>query len=62
MQLVSRAARTVPGSVALDAPPFLQRARVHCVETELIEQTGNRGLGALVITGNNQRPTILQTS
>src|ERR1700674_2214199 len=59
-QLLCRAARTVSWSVALDAPPFFQRASVHRVEAELIEQTGDRGLRTQVVTGNHQRATILR--
>ena len=39
-QFLRRAARTVTRSVTLNAPPLPQRARVNCVEAELIEQTG----------------------
>lgn len=46
--------------VALDAPPFFKRARVHDVEAELIEQMGNGSLRTLVVTGNRQRATILR--
>ncbi len=59
-QFLSRTARTVSGGIPLDAPPFFERACVHSVETELIEQMGNGGLGALIITSNHQRATILR--
>ena len=59
-QLLRRATRTVAGRVALDAPAFLQRPRVDRVEAELVEQLGDRGLGALVVAGDDQRATILR--
>src|SRR5208337_4637289 len=59
-QLLRRAARAVARSVALDAPPFFQRACVHRVEAELIEQTCDRGLRTGVIAGDHQRATVLR--
>ena len=58
-QLLRRATRTVAGRIALDAPSFLQRARIDRVEAELVEQAGDRGLGPLVVASDDQRATIL---
>src|SRR5579864_1992691 len=58
-QLLRRAPRTVAGRIALDTPTFLQRPRIHRVESELIEQTGDRRLGPGVVAGDGQRATIL---
>ena len=60
-QFFHRAAWTVAGRIALDAPPFLQRTSVDRVEAELVEQVRHRGLGAGVVAGDDQRPAVLRT-
>src|SRR5215204_677653 len=57
-QFVRRAARSVPGRVALDAPAFLQRPGIHGVEPELIEQMRDRGLGSLIVAGNDEGTSV----
>ena len=59
-QFLRRASRTVAGGITLNAPPFLQRTRVHRVEPELVEQTRNGGLGCRVVAGDDQGSTILR--
>ena len=59
-QLLRGAARTVAGRIALNAPSFPQWARIHRVEAELVQQTGNRGLGLLVVAGDDRSATILR--
>ena len=59
-QCLRRASRTVAGGIALNAPPVLQRTRIHGVEPELVEQTCNGGLGLRVVAGDDQCPTILR--
>src|SRR5215203_3672508 len=57
-QRLCRAARTVAGRVPLNAPAFLERARVDRVEPELIEQMRNRRFGLTVVTSDDERPAI----
>src|ERR1700730_14073055 len=58
-QFLSRSARTVAGSVALDTPSLFQRACVYRIETELVEQMGHSGFGIFVVTSDDQRAAIL---
>src|SRR5437660_2245125 len=57
-QLLRRSARTVAGRVALNPPPFSQRARIHSIEPKLIDQLRHCGLSALIVAGDHQRATI----
>jgi len=61
-QFLCRSARTVAGSVALDAPPLSQRACVYRIEAELVEQMGHSGFGIFVVTSDDQGAAILRAS
>src|SRR5438034_2464794 len=61
-QVLRRAPRAVSGSITLDTPPLPQRARIHRVEAELIEQTSDRHLGPWIVPGDDQRAAILRAS
>src|SRR5688572_33385877 len=59
-QLFGGAAWSVSRRIALDAPPFLQRSSVDCIETESIEQVRHCRLGARVVAGDDERPAVLR--
>ena len=61
-QFLCRATRSVTGGIALDAPPLVQRDCVYRIEAKLVEQMSDRGLGLYIVTGDDQRATILRSS
>src|ERR1035441_6582077 len=61
-EFLCRSAWTIAGGIALDAPPLFQRARIHRIEAELVEQMGYSGLRIFVVTSDDQRATILCAS
>ena len=59
-QLFGRAAWPVARGIALDAPSLLQRSRIHGVEAELVQKSGDYyGLGVRIITCDDERAPIL---
>jgi hypothetical protein len=58
----SRATGAAARSVALDTPTLFQWARVHRIETELIDQTGDLSFGVLIVAGDGQCSAILRAS
>ena len=56
--LVGRPPRTIPRSIRLDPPAFLERAGVHRVEPELVQQAGHRRFGLAIVAGEHQRAAI----
>ena len=61
-KFLCRSARTVAGGVALDTPPLSQRACIHRIEAELVEQMGHAGFSIFVVTSDDQRAAILRAS
>src|SRR4051812_26963107 len=57
-ELRCRSPRTVPRRIALDAPALGERAQVHHVEPELIDQLRDGALGLGVIPRNGECPPV----
>jgi hypothetical protein len=45
--------RAIAGRVTLNAPALLERAGIHRIEPELVEQARDRGLGRVVVAGDD---------
>src|SRR5687768_14391143 len=53
-QFLSRATRSVPRRVALDAPAFLQRTGIDGIEPELVQQMGHGGLRSGIVARDDE--------
>jgi hypothetical protein len=58
-ELLGGPARAIAGRVALDAPSFSERAGVHDVEAELINETADGRFRRLVISRDDQTIPIV---
>jgi hypothetical protein len=57
-KLLCVATRSVAWRITLDAPAFFERPHIHSIEPELIDQSGHRFFGILVVASNYQGPAI----